>query len=106
MLALQAPDSIHWVVLIVTRAAPEEDLRSRDLLWSLDGVEVFSVKQFAEVWGNRAKDRPLEVVVVRTEPNAKTGEPERRFVRMTLQPGSTLQLGVQGELERKGGLAD
>ena len=106
VLALQAPDSIHWVVLIVTRAAPEEDLRSRDLRGSLDGVEVVSVKQFAEVWGNRAKDRPLEVVVVRTEPNAKTGEPERRFVRMTLQPGSTLQLGVQGELERKGGLAD
>lgn len=106
VLALTAPPAIHWVALVVTRAGPGEDLRSRDLVWSVDGVEVFSVTQFQELWKNRPKDRPVEIVVVRGEPDLTSQESTRRFVRATLQPTSEIRLSPQGELERHGGLSD
>ncbi|NOT29609.1 MAG: DUF1570 domain-containing protein [Planctomycetes bacterium] len=106
VLTLTAPPAIQWAALVVSKASPSEDLRSRDLVWSFDGVEVFSAKQFAELWKNRAKDRPLEVVVVRCEPDFDSQESTRRFVRVTLQPASEIRLTAQGELERKGGLSD
>jgi hypothetical protein len=106
VLSLQAPPAIHWAALVVSKAAPEEDLRSRDLVWSFDGVEVFSARQFAELWKNRATDRALEVVVVRCEPDFHSDASTRRFVRTTLQPGSAIRLTAQGELERHGGLSD
>lgn len=106
VLALTAPPAIQWAALVVSKAAPSEDLLSRDLVWSFDGVEVFSAKQFAGLWKNRAKDRPIEVVVVRCEPDYASEGSTRRFVRVTLKPTSEIRLTAQGELERKGGLSD
>jgi len=106
VLALKMPPVIHWAQLSVTKAAPGEDLRPRDLVWSFDGVDVFSAKQFNDLWKNRATDRPLEVVVVRVEPRPGSDDPLRNFVRVTLQPGSSIVLRAQAELERKGGLSD
>ena len=106
VLALKKPDEIHWAVLSVTKAAPEEDLRTKDLLWSFDGVDVFSAKQLNELWKNRPKDRPVEVVVVRSEPDLTAPDATHGFVRVTLQPTSTIVLRAQAEIPRKGGLAD
>ena len=106
VLALSAPPSIHWVALVVAQAAADEDLRSRDLVWSFDGVEVFSIEQFRRLWKERPKDRAVELVVVRGEPDFTSQESTRRFVRVTLRPDSGIHLTPQGELERHGGLAD
>jgi len=106
VLALKMPREIKWAQLSVTKAAPEEDLRTKDFLWSFDGVDVFSAKQFNDFWKNRPTDRPLEVVVVRVEPGPDADAPSRRFVHVTLQPTSTIVLRAQAELERKGGLSD
>ncbi|MEQ1891243.1 MAG: DUF1570 domain-containing protein [Planctomycetota bacterium] len=106
VLALTPPPSIDWLVLNVTKAAPEEDLRSEDLLWSFDGVEVFGHKQFQTLWQARPKDRAYEVVVVRCEPDMSSPQSTRRFVRVTIQPGSTLTLVPQGEFPRHGALSD
>ncbi len=106
VLALEMPPELHWAVLSVTKAAPEEDLRSRDLLWSFDGVDVFSAKQLSELWKNRPKDRPVEVVVVRSEPDLTAPDATHRFVRVTLQPTSAIVLRAQAEIPRKGGLLD
>jgi hypothetical protein len=107
VLALKMPDTtVHWAALSVRKAAPEEDLRSRDFLWSFDGVDIFSARQFNGLWRTRATDRPLEVVVVREEPGPDPDGPSRRFVRATLQPASTIVLYAYGDLERKGGLSD
>jgi len=107
VLALKMPDTtVHWAVLSVTKAAPEEDLHTKDFLWSFDGVDIFSAKQFNELWKSRATDRPLEVVVVRSEPGPDKDSPSSEFVHVTLQPTSAIVLRAQAELERKGGLLD
>jgi hypothetical protein len=107
VLALKMPDTtVHWAVLSVTKAAPEEDLHTKDFLWSFDGVDIFSAKQFNELWKNRATDRPLEVVVVRSEPGPDKDSPSSELVHVTLQPTSAIVLRAQAELERKGGLLD
>jgi hypothetical protein len=106
VLALRMPPEIYWAALGVSKAAPEEDLRSRDLVWSLDGVEVFSARQFNELWKGRPADRPVEVVVVRHEQRDESGDTRPRFVRVTLQPSSKIRLRSFGDLPRKGGLAD
>ena len=106
VLALEAPSAIYWIALVVTKAGPDEDLRTGDLVWSFDGVEVFALAQFQELWKKRAKDRPIEVVVVRSEPSLQAPDATRRFVRVTLQPKSAIALTPQGELERHGALSD
>lgn len=105
VLSLAMPSEIHWVALSV-KAGAGEDLRSRDRLWSFDGVDVFSAKQFSGLWRNRDKERPIEVVVVRTERESDGSAPTRRFVRATIQPGSTLVLRAMAEERRNGGLSD
>jgi uncharacterized protein DUF1570 len=106
VLALPPPDPIYWVALQVHKAAPEEDLRSMDLVWSFDGVEVFSAKQFQSLWKARPAERPIEVVVVRVEPGLGDPNSTRRFVRVTIPAGSPIVLRGQGELERRDGLRD
>ncbi|MSR61156.1 MAG: DUF1570 domain-containing protein [Planctomycetes bacterium] len=106
VLALQPPPPIAWVALNVTKAKADEDLRSKDLVWSFDGVEVYSVKQYGELWMKRPKDRSYEVVVVRCEPDFSSPQATRRFVHTTIQPGSEIQLQPLGELQRKDGLSD
>lgn len=104
--ALEVPPVIHWVALNVTQAGPDEDLRSMDLLWSFDGVEVFSAEQFARLWKERPEQRAFEVVVVRSEPDLRSESATRRFVRVTLGPTSPIVLRAYGELERRDGLRD
>jgi hypothetical protein len=106
VLALEAPPRIAWVALAVSKAAPEEDVRPKDFVWSLDGVEIYSVQQFEELWTARAKDRPIELVLVRCEPDLSAPDHVRRFVRTTIQPGSTIVRRAQGELERDDHLSD
>jgi hypothetical protein len=106
VVSLPTPPEIKWLVMSITKNAPAEDLRSKDLLWSFDGVEVFSKKQYDELWKNRPKDRPYEVVVVRCEPDMHSDESTRRFVRATIQPGSTITIRPMAEIERRGGLVD
>lgn len=106
VLALQAPGEITWVVLDVAQTGPGEDLRTDDLLWSFDGVEVFGARQLHELWSARAKDRALDVIVVRCEPSRDAPDAPRRFVRATIAPGSAIELRAKGELARRGGLAD
>jgi hypothetical protein len=64
------------------------------------------VQQFEELWTARAKDRPIELVLVRCEPDLSAPDHVRRFVRTTIQPGSTIVLRAQGELERDDNLSD
>ncbi|HEX6886230.1 MAG TPA: DUF1570 domain-containing protein [Planctomycetota bacterium] len=106
VLALPVPEEPKWVLLKVAKNAPEEDLRSKDLLWSFDGVEVFSAEQYRKLWQGRPTARPYEVVVVRCEPDMHSDESTRRFVRQTIQPGSTISIHALGEIERRGGLVD
>jgi hypothetical protein len=106
VLALPTPPEIKWLVLNVTKAGPSEDLHSRDVLWSFDGVEVFSKEQYDGLWKNRPKDRAYEVVVVRCEPDMFSDASTRRFVRVTIQPGSEIVIRPQNAADRQGGLSD
>jgi hypothetical protein len=106
VLALSPPPEIKWLVLRVNKAAPGEDLVTKDRLWSFDGVEVFGTKQFEALWKNRPKDRPYEVVVVRGEPDFHSDHATQRFVRQTIQPGSEISIRPMNEEERVGALAD
>jgi len=106
VLALQPPSEISWLALNVSKAKPDEDLRSKDLAWSFDGVDVFSVKQYLELWKDRPKDRPYDVVVVRCEPDYSSPQSTRRFVRVTIQPGSEIQILPMAEFPRQDGLSD
>jgi hypothetical protein len=104
VLALAPPPEISWVA--VSPKDGQEDLKAGDLLWSFDGVEVFSVAQFGELWKKRPKDRPYELVVVRCEPDRSSPESTRRFVRVTIEPTSTTLLRPVGEFPRNSGLSD
>jgi hypothetical protein len=84
VLALKMPAQVSWAVLSVTKAASGEDLRSRDRLWSFDGIECYSARAFTELWIHRAKDRPIEVVVVRDSP--RRGRRHRPVRARDLQP--------------------
>jgi hypothetical protein len=106
VLALRAPAEIQWVVLDVKDAGPEEDLRPGDLLWSFDHVEIYGAKAFTELWKARATDRPLEVTVVRCEPDRDDPRHTRRFVQAKLLPGSRIELRARAEFARHGGLKD
>jgi len=106
VLALPPPKQISWLSLMVDKAKSDEDVRSKDLVWSFDGVDVFNVKQYMELWKNRPKDRLYDIVVVRCEPDPFSDKSTRRFVRVTIQPGSEIQVLPVGEFPRQEGLSD
>jgi hypothetical protein len=105
VLALEVPDELEWVIVAPSKDAPE-DISKGDLMWSFDGVDVFSPQQYSRLWRDRAKDRDIEVVVVRCEPDMHSDESTRRFVRFTLPAGSPTLIRAIATVPRDAGLSD
>ena len=106
VLALGTGELVTWVLLDVENAGPELDLKRRDLLWSVDGVEIYSAGTFEKAWAARPKDRPFEVKVVRCTPGPESPTAEHRFISAMIEPGSTVNLWAMGEMSRSAGLSD
>lgn len=105
-LALPEPELTQWVLAGVQDAGDGEDLRSDDLLWSINGIEVFSPAEAVAAWEVRPRDRAFEVRVVRCTPGPQDPTCERRFVTAVIEPGSALLLRPQVSFSRSGVLSD
>jgi hypothetical protein len=90
----------EWVVLAVHDPDPEVDLRDGDELFSIDGVEVFSEAQLTSLWGKRARDRPIEVVVYRRVPMPAPVGYRREVVRATVASQSKVEVQCKATLSR------
>jgi hypothetical protein len=106
VLALSPGELVHWVLIDVEGAGPGIDLKSRDMVWSLDGVEIYSPGAFDAAWEARPKDRPFEVKVVRCTPGPESPTGEHHFATAVIEPGSALKLRVSSSLSRSGALSD
>jgi hypothetical protein len=106
ILALPEPEPLEWVLLDIQGAGPGEDVQRRDLLWSIDGREIFSAAAAADAWEARPRDRAFEVKVVRCTPGPESPTAARRFVTAMIQPGSGLALRPASSISRSGALSD
>lgn len=106
VLALKAPPPPAWVTLEVSSAG-DIDLRNGDILWSLDGHDIFNRGQVFRILEHRDKTKPMQVRVVRREPDADPKMMFRaRFVSVTIEPGNPIKLSAKGVLPRRASLID
>ena len=107
VLALGEPaDTIEWVVLDSVKGTGEgEDVRSDDLVWSIDGVEVFDAAKFNELFAARPKERPVELVLMRYDPSPVDEFASVERIETTLAPDSKLTFEL-ATIDREGNLRD
>lgn len=104
VLKLEAPPQPEWVFL--RALGRDEGIEKDDLAWSIDGVDVFDSEHFDALWSNRPKDRPFELKVVRREVRSDPMDYLARFVTVTVEPGSELELEVRATANRSFNLVD
>jgi len=103
--ALPVPqESTQWVSLTVTSAT--EDIRDGDMIWSLDGHEIYDPLQFMKLWSERPEDRPTELVLIRSDPSYTDPYSRRSFVHTTIAPDSETSIHVASTFSRHANLRD
>jgi hypothetical protein len=104
--ALEPPaESLQWVTLAVESAAGE-DVREGDTIWSVDGHEIYHSSRFVTLWRARPKDRPLELIVIRSEPAFEHPFAQRTQMRVKIAPDSELALRPSRGFARQASLRD
>ncbi len=96
--------SHRWLPLTVTKAT--EDIRDQDIVWSVNGHEIYDPAQFSKLWKERAKNRPTELVLIRSSPSFHDPYWKRWFVRTVIAPGSVTSISVPIGLTRHASLRD
>lgn len=103
--ALKAPESsVQWVSLKVE--STDEDVRDGDLVWSVDGHEVYGPDQFEDLWRARSKEHPTELVLVRCDPAFGHPHAKHAFVRTSIAPDSKASIRADGGYSRHANLRD
>ena len=95
------------ILVDVEGASDVEDVRDRDRIWSLNGIQIFSPEQWREAWQDRPKDRPCTVEVIRNTPVSDSGVgyvEERKTV--TIAPGSRISIRCMAKQTRYHNLID
>lgn len=93
-----------WVVVDVTGEGV--DVRDGDLVVSLDGQAVHGQLQFNELWSKRARDREVELVLIRSTPSFEDPYSSRVLVRTAIPADSEVQLAAAGGFVRDDSLRD
>ena len=103
--ALPTPKEItRWVPLTVIKAT--EDIQNQDILWSMNGYEIYDPDQFSKLWQERPKDRPVELILIRCSPSFHGSYSKRWFVRTAIAPGSEISISVTSSYSRHANLRD
>jgi hypothetical protein len=103
--ALKVPeDSVQWVSLMVE--STDEDVRNGDLVWSVNGHEVYGPVQFEELWRARSNEHPTELVLIRSDPSFGHPHAKHAFVHTSIAPGSKASIRTQGGFSRHANLRD
>jgi len=106
VLAIPKAESIEWAILdSLTGVRKDEDVRVDDVVWSIDGVELYDTSDLYELWKKRPEGRPTELVLLRYDPSPVDANASIERVVTKLAPDTKLEFELSST-ERTANLRD
>lgn len=101
--ALEEPPAPEWIFLAVS-GADGLDLLDDDVIWSIDGIRIYTGSQFEQLWTQRDPGRETALRLVRRSGDGYRYE--TRFVDVTLAANGGVSLRMDARLPRSANLVD